>query len=194
MPSISQLTREDRLTVNLLRSFKNQRLSGDKITGMIESLVDGIKQDFFATHPEAINGDSWNYGTTTINGRTPPGKLLPLQGVHEVVDEITGEYHYRVSIGTREAGTRVGIHVHEEGGTTFVLQGGNGGRITDLVQGYPNALNPAGSFYYMPSNIPMAAANYSNQDVLLMDVFVNTIGVPPITIIEPGYPGYNPPQ
>ena len=193
MPKISDLSREDRATINVLRSFKDQTLSGDKITGMISSLVEGIKQDFFAAHPEAIEGDSWQYGTTTINRRTPPGKLLPLQGVHNVVDEITGEHHYRVSIGTRVAGTRVGIHVHEEGGTTFAI-GGHLGKITDLVQGFPNALNPFGSYYYMPSNIPMAAANYSNQDVLLMDVFVNTIGVPPITIIEPGYPGYNPPQ
>ena len=193
MPKISDLSREDRATINVLRSFKNQTLSGDKITGMIDSLVNGIRQDFFGAHPEAINGESWDYETTTINGRTPPGKLLPLQGAHEVVDEITGEHHYRVSIGTRVAGTRVGIHVHEEGGTTFVI-GGKVGRITDLVQGYPNALNPFGSYYYMPSNIPMAAANYSNQDVLLMDIFINTVGIPPITIIEPGYPGYNLPQ
>lgn len=193
MSSIAGLSRRDRATINLLSAFKNHKLSGDAITGRIDSLVDGIKQSFFASHPEAMEGKDWGYGTTTINGHKPPGKLLPLQESNEVVDEITGNQHYRVSIGTRVAGTRVGIHVHEEGGTTFVI-GGKGGRITDLVQGYPNALNPFGSYYYMPSNIPMAAANYSSQSVLLMDVFINTIGVPPITIIEPAYPGYNPPQ
>ena len=187
MPRITELERDDRATINMLSTFKNQKLSGDVITGRIDSLINGIKESFFASHPEAIKGENWSDGTTTINGHKPPGELIPLQGDNHVVDEITGGKHYRVSIGTRLAGTRVGIHVHEEGGTTFVI-GGKGGRITDLVQGYPNALNPFGSYYYMPSNIPMSAANFSGQDVLLMDVFVNSIGVPPITIIEPGYP------
>ena len=116
---------------------------------------------------------------------------MPLQNTVEVVDEIIGDQHISVMIGTRKAGTRVGIHVHESGGTTFVIRGK--GRITDFVQGFPSGINPVGSYYYMPSNIPMSAANLSNRDVRLMDVFITPVGQPAITIIEPGYPGYNPP-
>lgn len=108
----------------------------------------------------------------------------------EVFNEDVGDQHISVMIGTRKAGTRVGIHVHESGGTTFVLSGK--GRITDFVEGSPNSLNPVGSYYYMPANIPMSAANLSKKDVRLMDVFITPIGVPEITIIEPGAPGYIP--
>jgi quercetin dioxygenase-like cupin family protein len=104
-----------------------------------------------------------------------------------VVDRTVEGQHISVMLGTREAGTRVGIHVHESGGTTFVV--GGKGRITDFVEGFPNSLNPVGSYYYMPANIPMSAANLSSKDVRLMDVFVTPAGAPPITIIEPGWVG-----
>lgn len=185
MGQISQLSKVDQRTVK--RLSKNKEVSTDRITG----LVDKIRDDFYSTHPDAT-GDDWSYGTTTINGSVPPGRLLPLQDSQTVVDEIIGDQHILVEIGTRKAGTRVGIHVHESGGTTFVLSGE--GRITDFVEGFPNSINPVDSYYYMPSNIPMSAANLSNKDVRLMDIFVTPVGEPAITIIEPGYPGYNPPD
>ena len=42
----------------------------------------------------------------------------------------------------------------------------------------------------MPSNVPMSAANLTEHDVMLLDLFVVKAGTPAITIIEPGYPGY----
>ena len=36
----------------------------------------------------------------------------------------------------------------------------------------------------------MAAAKLTKRDVVVLDLFVVSIGTPPITIIEPGYPGY----
>ncbi len=179
MPEISDLTKRQQRTVNRLANGK--KASVDRITGLVNS----IKRDFYEAHPDAT-GMEWSYGTTTINGETPPGRLLPLQNTDKVVDKIVGDQHISVTLGTRRANTRVGIHVHESGGTTFVV--GGKGRITDFVEGFPNSINPVGSYYYMPSNIPMAAANLTNKRVRLMDVFVTPVGEPEITIIEPGWP------
>ena len=183
MTEISDLTKRQQRTVNRLANEK--KASVDRITGLVNS----IRRDFYEANPDATGLD-WSYGTTTINGAVPPGRLLPLQNTVEVIDRIVGDQHISVMLGTRKAGTRVGIHVHESGGATFVV--GGKGRITDFVQGFPNSLNPVGSYYYMPSSIPMSAANLSSKDVRLMDVFVTPVGEPAITIIEPGYPGYNP--
>ena len=46
-----------------------------------------------------------------------------------------------------------------------------------------------GGYCFMPSNVPMSAANLTNRDVMLPDLFVVEGGTPVITIIEPGYPG-----
>jgi uncharacterized RmlC-like cupin family protein len=180
MPLISDLTKRQQQTVARLASEK--KVSVDRITGLVNS----IKRDFYETHPDAT-GMNWSDGTTTINGVVPPGRLQALQDPVTVVDRTVGGQHISVMLGTREAGTRVGIHVHESGGTTFVV--GGKGRITDFVEGFPNSLNPVGSYYYMPANIPMSAANLSSKDVRLMDVFVTPAGAPPITIIEPGWLG-----
>ena len=184
MPAISDLTRRQQRTV--ARLAKQKPVSIDRITG----LVDAIEQDFYEANPDATGMD-WSYGTTKINGKAPAGRPLLLQNTVEVVDEIVGDKHISVMLGTRKAGTRSGIHVHESGGTTFVV-GGNG-RITDFVEGFANTFNPVGSYYYMPSNIPMSASNLSGKDLRLMDIFVTPIGEPSVTIIEPGYPGFNPP-
>jgi uncharacterized RmlC-like cupin family protein len=184
MGKISGLSSVNQRTVE--RLSREKKVSVDRITGLVNS----IRTEFYDEHPDATGMD-WSYGTTTINGSTPPGRLLPLQDTVEVVDKIVGGQHVSVMLGTRKAGTRVGIHVHESGGTTFVV--GGKGRITDFVEGFPNSFNPVGSYYYMPSNIPMSAANLSKRDVRLMDVFITPVGEAAITIIEPGYPGYNPP-
>jgi len=179
MPLISDLTLRQQRTITRLAKGKN--VAVDRITGLIES----IKQDFYEANPDAT-GIDWQFGTTTINGEPPLGRPLPLQNVEMVADEITGDEQVIADVGTRKAGTRVGIHVHEYGGATFVI--GGKGKITDFVEGFPNAEYSVGSYYYMPANIPMSAANLTDKGVRLMDVFVTPVGEPVITFIEPGYP------
>ncbi len=179
MPLISDLTLRQQRTVT--RLVKGKDVSVDRITG----LVDSIKRDFYEENPDAT-GIDWQFGTSTINGSVPPGRPFPIQNEKTLVDEITGNQRIRVFLGTRKGGTRAGIHVHESGGTTFVV--GGKGRVTDFIEGLPNAKYPVGSYYYMPSNIPMTAANLTDKNVRLMDVFVNPIGQEFITFIEPGYP------
>ena len=184
MDQISDLSKQNQRTVQ--RLSRGKEVSVDRITGLIET----IKSEFYAEHPDATGMD-WHYNTTVVNGSTPPGGLIPTQDNQTVVDKIVGGQHYLVLISTRLAGTRAGIHVHESGGTTFLI--GGKGKITDYVQGFSNTKHSEGGYYYMPANIPMSADNRSAKDVRLMDIFITPVGSPAITIIEPGYPGYNPP-
>ena len=126
----------------------------------------------------------WIYPTTTVNGVTPPGKLQKLTDTSTMLDTKQSDgSRLLVTKGTRLAGTRVGIHVHEYGGHTCVLSG----EITDFVEGKANARFPAGTCYYMPADTPMSASNLGTEDAVLIDTFMLPYGVPPITILEPGY-------
>ncbi len=127
---------------------------------------------------------TWDYPITKINGETPPGKLQPLVNTETMLDTTQSDgMRLVVMKGTRVAGTRVAIHVHQYGGHTCVLEG----TITDFVEGKPNGVYPAGTCYYMPANTPMSAANLGTEDALLIDTFVLPFDVPTITIMEPGY-------
>ncbi|WP_421694571.1 cupin domain-containing protein [Aestuariivirga sp.] len=124
---------------------------------------------------------------TTINGAVPPGALLPLQNTATMLDTVDAEdKRLFITMGTRKAGTRVGIHVHKHGGHTCVLSG----EITDFVEGREPMKWPAGTCYYMPPGVPMSAANLGTVDALLIDTFNLPRGEDYITILEPGYPGY----
>lgn len=126
------------------------------------------------------------YPVTEINGAVPESALKPLQDVESLVppgliDSLGREVI--IHRGIREAGTRVGIHIHEYGGYTLVLSG----VITDFVEGKPTKSYHAGQWYYMPANTPMSAANLGAEDAELIDIFLVPPGQPEITIIEPGW-------
>lgn len=122
---------------------------------------------------------------TTINGITPPGRLLPMQDFTMLIDTIDSQgNHLMVSRGVRKAGTRVAIHTHKYGGHTCVLKG----TITDYVEGHEPMVWPAGSCYYMPANTLMSADNEGTEDAVLLDSFTVPPGEPVYTIREPGWP------
>ena len=130
------------------------------------------------------DGPVFDEPLTTINGEVPPGILLPLQDVIVLIDTIQDDGNRLVvTKGTRLAGTRVGIHVHKYGGHTCVMSG----EITDFVEGMPNGTFPTDTCYYMPANVPMAAANLGTEDAVLIDTFILPPGEPTITILEPGW-------
>ncbi|MDA7889164.1 cupin domain-containing protein [Pirellulales bacterium] len=128
------------------------------------------------------------YPVTTINGQTFPCEMKPLQNVIDLVPSgYIDSFGREVVIhrGIREAGTRVGIHIHEYGGYTLVLSG----TITDYVEGMDPMVHGPGDWYYMPPNTPMSAANNDeSEDAELIDIFIVLPGQPEITIIEPGWP------
>ncbi len=185
MPEISDLSAVHQRTVR--RLSRNKPVSVDRITG----LVDRAKGDFFKEHPDVTAVD-WSYDTTTINGSTLPGQLLPLENTVKVVDEIVGDQHISVLIGRRKAGTRVGIHVNEGEGAIFFV--GGKGRITDFMEGFPDSIKSVGSYSYQPSGIPKSEANLTTKNIRLMNILIAPADEPSIIYLEPGFPGYNPPS
>ena len=170
-----------------------QSIAANKIADrdVVISLYEYIERQYFEENPNFITSN-WNWGTSQINEMALDGKLLPLQDQTRVIDEIVGDNRLIVNLGTRKAGTRVGIHVHESGGLTFVVSGD--GAITDYLEGMENSFNQVGDYYFMPYNTTMSAANLESEDVVLLDIFYFPINKTPITILEEGYPSYDPPS
>ena len=185
MPEISDLSVAQQRAVR--RLSRNKPVSVDRLTG----LVDTAKSEFFEEHPGATAVD-WSYGTSTINGSTLPGQLLPLQNTVKVMDEIIGDRHISVLTGVRKAGTRVGIHVNEGEGAIFFV--GGKGRITDYMEGLPDSVKPVGSYGYLPSGIPKSEANLTTKNIRLMHILIAPSDESSIFYLEPGTPGYNPPS
>ena len=122
---------------------------------------------------------------STINGQPVPGRILPLQDVAILIDTLTSSgQHLLVMRGTRKAGTRMAIHLHEHVGFTCVLTG----VITIFMDGREPEAQPAGTCYYMPANTLMAAANLGREDAILTDHFIAPPGEPVLVVREPGYP------
>ena len=180
--SISDLSKKNQRTVN--RLWEQKPISVDKITGLFNT----IENEFYRNNPDFEPGYDWSKPTTQLNYAPLPGKLKPYPKGKALLRESTGTHDIYVDKGTRLDGTRAGIHVHESGGITFMMRGKGG--ITDFVEGYTNTFNPVGHYYYMPANTMMSASNFSGSDVKLMDIFITPSGQPPITVLEPGYPGY----
>ncbi|MDC0269445.1 hypothetical protein OAK57_02125 [Synechococcus sp. AH-551-N23] len=180
---------------NLKKEFQN--LIADILAGkavdpqQILELYKFSESQFFEKNPGFITSN-WNWDTNTVNGNEVQGSLLPLQDNRSIINEIIDGQRLVANLGVRKAGTRVGVHVHEAGGATFVV--GGEGAITDFVEGFENTFNPVGNYYFMPYNTPMSATNLSDKDVVLLDIFYVPLDQTEITILEPGYPMYSPPS
>ena len=181
--------------INLKQEFQN--LIADILAGkavdpqQILELYKFSESQFYEKNPGFITSN-WNWDTNTVNGNEVQGSLLPLQNNRSIINEIIDGQRLVANLGVRKAGTRVGVHVHEAGGATFVV--GGEGAITDFVEGFENTFNPVGNYYFMPYNTPMSATNLSDKDVVLLDIFYVPLDQTEITILEPGYPMYSPPS
>ena len=181
--------------INLKQEF--QDLIADMLAGKavnpqrIIELYKFSESQFYEKNPGFITSN-WNWDTNTLNGNEVQGSLLPLQDNRSIINEIIDGQRLVANLGVRKAGTRVGVHVHEAGGATFVV--GGEGAITDFVEGFEDTFNPVGNYYFMPYNTPMSATNLSNKDVVLLDIFYVPLDKTAITILEPGYSSYSPPS
>ena len=182
--SISDLTVKQQALLNNLSSG----VDVDPVE--VLDLLGVIEREFYESNPQ-FQTSNWNWGAETVNGTVPLGKLEVMEGDEPAIDTVIDGKRLLVNVGIRKAGTRVGIHVHESGGLTFVM--GEQGAITDFVEGFPERTFPTGTYYYMPYNTPMSASNRTDSDVQLIDIFYFPVDGLPSTIIEEGYPGYNPP-
>ena len=185
------MSRINKLSQEFQNNIDNILLGNPIDPLVLLELYNYVQNQFFETNPGFITSN-WNWNTSTVNGKEVDGNLLPLIGPSIIVDQVIDGKRLVANLGTRKAGTRVGVHVHESGGATFVIAGK--GAITDSVEGYADTFNPVGNYYFMPYNTPMSAANLTEDDVVLLDLFFFPVDQTAITILEPDYPSYDPPQ
>ena len=182
LSALSQdFNRRDLKTIRRLARAKPVRT--DLITGLFDRTTD----QYYDENPDA-EPFAWVDPTTTVNGRSLPGKLLPFTKSVSVVDDVIDGRNVAVNLGTREAGTRVAIHVHEVGGSVAFIIGGKG-KLKTWTEGLDDGLVSKGGFYYSPSNIPISAANLTNRGVRVLDILITPVDVPQYTVLEPGWPG-----
>lgn len=121
---------------------------------------------------------------SVLNGAAPPVPVAPLVATRTMMDIIDSRgMRVVVLMGTRKAGTRAPIHVHDFGGHTCVFKG----EITVFMEGHAPQRMPAGSCYDMPPATLMSAANLGHEDVVLTDTFSLPPGLPLMTLREKGY-------
>ena len=121
---------------------------------------------------------------SVLNGEVLPVPVAPLVATRTMMDIIDSRgMRVVVLMGTRRAGTRAPIHVHDFGGHTCVFSG----EITVFMEGHAPQRMPAGSCYDMPPATLMSAANLGQEDVVLTDTFSLPPGLPLMTLREKGY-------
>lgn len=104
-----------------------------------------------------------------VSSQAPGIKPMRLQDISTMLDTITGKGERLLILkGTRKAGTRAAVHIHPYAGHTCVISG----TITALMEGRDRLKVPAGQCFYMPANVPMAAANLETEDAVLIDTFI----------------------
>lgn len=118
---------------------------------------------------------------STINGEPLTVGMFRLQDVTVMLYTIdsNGNRLYIVK-GTRKDGTWAATHIHPFGGHTCVLSG----EITSFLEGSEPLKRPAGTCYFMPPNVPMAATNLGTEDAVLIDAFTLPQGQEVITLLE----------
>lgn len=110
----------------------------------LPELYNYAQDQFFETDPGFITSN-WNWNTSTVNGKDVDGNLLPLVNPSTIVDRVIDGKRLVANLGNRKAGTRVGVHVRESGGATFVIAGKSA--ITNSVEGYADTYNPVENYY-----------------------------------------------
>jgi hypothetical protein len=166
----------------------------DDITGLrrnsFSSLYDPItfsRDGFWPMRrlPDPASPPEWSYPLSVINGSEPPARAQRYTDGSDVLLNAKNRGKvYLIEVGNRGAGTRSGVHLHDYGGITWILKGGD---ITLYAQGISPATFKEHERYFMPSGTPMSANNLSKSDSVLMDLFVYPKGGSPISILEPGY-------
>ena len=165
----------------------------DDITGLSKKSFSDIndpeifeQQNFWPDGKTDLTESSqWPEKLLTINGAEPPGEVSR----YTVPPKFLLNAHYEgnryvIETGNREANTRSGVHMHESGGVTWILDGGD---MTIYVEDQTPKTFEEETRFFMPSNIPMSAANLSEQDSVQMNIFLVPIGQDLATTLDPDF-------
>ena len=87
--------------------------------------------------------------TLPINGVEPPARAQRYaDGADVLLNVKSAGKVYRIEKGSRAAETRSGVHIHDSGGITWILEGAD---ITLYAQGISPTTFQERQRYYMPS-------------------------------------------
>ena len=93
---------------------KSQKAEAEASCSDVQAKLDTCEAAATTLDDEHSHKITWEYPITKINGETPPGKLQPLVNIETMLDTTQSDGNRLVvTRGTRLAGTRVAIHVHE---------------------------------------------------------------------------------
>lgn len=162
----------------------------DDITGLennsFSDLRDPGRFEQYAYYPRRSGTgffEPWPESLTTINGERPPADASRyIQGTaRDLLDVDYQGMRYVIEVGNRAPNTRSVVHVHEKGGVTWVLDGGD---MTVFARDIEPEVFREGERYYMPANTPMSANNLSAIDSMQLNMFVLPHGIPLATTLE----------
>ena len=162
----------------------------DDITGLernaFADLNDPTRFEALRHYPHRANAglySPWPESLTTINGSALPADAARyIQGSAQYLLDVEHRGNrYVIEVGNRPPGTRSVVHVHEKGGVTWILDGGD---ITVYVRGIEPTTFEKGQRYYMPENTPMSANNLSEINSMQLNMFVVPLDVPLATPLE----------
>ena len=127
----------------------------------------------------------WPTKLLTINGAEPDGEVSRYtNGIKYLLNVEYEGNQYKIETGNRASHTRSGVHMHESGGVTWILDGGD---MTIYVEDLDPTTFEEETRFYMPSNVPMSAANLSEQDSVQMNIFLAPIGQKLATVLDPNF-------
>lgn len=141
------------------------------------------RQHAHHAHPAAASASA-ALDVTTLNGERPPGRLARLVNSTTMLDtiDVNGQ-RIVVEKGTRKAGAGWASMYTSTAATPAALSG----EITGFMEGHAPKKWPAGTCYYMPPNMLMAAANLGTEDVELIDTFILPAGQTRSPSASPGF-------
>ena len=166
----------------------------DDITGLIQNSFSDVNDpmtfeeaEFWPKRDTAdvFEPSQWPDIMTTINGTKPPGEVTRYTGgVKYLLNVKYKGMRYVIETGNRASDTRSGVHMHDSGGVTWILDGGD---MTIFVQGFTPTVFQEEDRFYMPASVPMSAVNVSGIDSVQMNIFVVPLGEDLATDLDPSF-------
>lgn len=144
------------------------------------------------THGVQISEHAWHDPAkrlTTVNGEMPPGVATFAKAQSDAIRADDAHGHIVLThLTVRAPGTRSPVHVHEQGGTTCLMQG----EMTLYLEGAKPHRAVAGECYYMPGGRAMSGLNSGTGDATMFDSFALPEGSPEWMNLELDEPGHKP--
>lgn len=123
------------------------------------------------------------YLSTIYGSRPPVTSSRYIKGSNTTYLDVDYlDNRYVIEGGNRRHQTRSVVHVHEKGGVTWILDGGD---ITIYANGIEPIAFGEGQRFYMPPNTPMSANNLSDTNSMQLTIFVLPLNVSSTTLLEP---------